>query len=116
MRYDFTDWGSSRPFFDVGTILTPFEKVSYSRNYSYTTEFGGPGSQTAAMQGSTNASDYGVYARAGWITRLSPRDEVAGSVEVWQLWQTVNGYNESPGALNGFDGASIPFDAPGDPL
>ena len=23
LRYDFTDWGSSRPFFDIGTILTP---------------------------------------------------------------------------------------------
>src|ERR1700727_1505206 len=34
LRYDFTDWGSSRPFFDVGTILTPFEKVSYGRSYT----------------------------------------------------------------------------------
>jgi hypothetical protein len=33
LRYDFVDWGSSRPFFDVGTILSPFEKVRYSRNY-----------------------------------------------------------------------------------
>src|SRR5579859_8302072 len=58
LRYDFTDWGSSRPFFDVGTILTPFEKVSYGRNY--TTNLGG-----VALQGSTNASEYGVYGRAG---------------------------------------------------
>ena len=35
LRYDFTDWGSSRPFFDVGTILSPFEKVRYSRGYTY---------------------------------------------------------------------------------
>ena len=33
LRYDFTDWGSSRPFFDVGAILTPWEKVRYSRSY-----------------------------------------------------------------------------------
>src|ERR1700726_4807276 len=33
LRYDFTDWGSSRPFFDIGTILSPFEKVRYGRNY-----------------------------------------------------------------------------------
>ena len=33
LRYDFVDWGSSRPFFDVGTILSPFEKVRYSRSY-----------------------------------------------------------------------------------
>ncbi len=30
LRYDFVDWGSSRPFFDIGTILTPYEKVRYT--------------------------------------------------------------------------------------
>ena len=38
LRYDFVDWGSSRPFFDVGTILSPSEKVRYTR--SYTTSLG----------------------------------------------------------------------------
>ena len=33
LRYDFVDWGSSRPFFDIGTILTPYEKVRYTRSY-----------------------------------------------------------------------------------
>jgi hypothetical protein len=99
LRYDFTDWGSSRPFFDVGTILTPFEKVSYSRNY--TTNLGG-----VALQGSTNASEYGVYGRAGWISRLSPRDELAASVEIWQLWQRVNGYSDPTAAFDPFN-ASI---------
>ena len=109
LRYDFTDWGSSRPFFDVGAILTPFEKVSYSRAYNTVPGSGdNPGTgQSVAMLNSTNASDYGVYARAGWITRLSPRDEVAGSVEVWQLWQTVNGYNEPGGSID----SSNPFSA-----
>jgi hypothetical protein len=111
LRYDFTDWGASRPFFDVGAILTPFEKVSYSRGYSYTTDFTGTTPQTAALQSSTNASDYGVYARAGWITRLSPRDEIAGSIEIWQLWQTVSGYTEPPGPLNSFFVPSNPFGA-----
>ena len=104
LRYDFTDWGSSRPFFDVGAILTPFEKVTYSRSYG--TNLG-----TVSMLSSTNASDYGAYARAGWITRLSPRDEIAGSVEVWQLWQTVNGYLESQGTTNNFDAPTNPFNA-----
>src|ERR1700722_17367683 len=99
LRYDFTDWGSSRPFFDVGTILTPFEKVSYSR--SYTTNLG-----SVALQGSTNASEYGVYGRAGWISRLSPRDELAASVEIWQLWQRVNGYSDPTAAFHSFN-ASI---------
>ena len=38
LRYDFVDWGSSRPFFDIGTILSPFQKVRYAR--SYTTSLG----------------------------------------------------------------------------
>jgi hypothetical protein len=100
LRYDFTDWGSSRPFFDIGTILTPFEKVRYTR--SYATSLG-----AVSLDSSTNASDYGVYGRAGWISRLSPRDEIAASVEVWQLWQRVNGYTDPAVALNPFS-ASIP--------
>jgi hypothetical protein len=100
LRYDFTDWGSSRPFFDIGTILTPYEKVRYTR--SYATSLG-----AVSLDSSTNASDYGVYGRAGWISRLSPRDEVAASVEVWQLWQRVNGYSDPTAALNPFS-ASIP--------
>jgi hypothetical protein len=99
LRYDFTDWGSSRPFFDLGAILTPFEKVSYSRNYM--TSLGG-----VALQGSTNASEYGVYGRAGRITRLSPRDELAASIEIWQMWQRVNGYSDPTLAFDPFN-ASI---------
>ncbi|HET7886031.1 MAG TPA: hypothetical protein VFL62_07385 [Bradyrhizobium sp.] len=96
LRYDFTDWGSSRPFFDIGTILTPFEKVSYSRGY--TTNYG-----NVALQSSTNASEYGVYGRAGWISRMSPRDELAVSVEIWQLWQTVSGYSDPNAPFNPFN-------------
>ena len=85
LRYDFVDWGSSRPFFDIGTILSPFQKVRYSR--SYTTSLG-----AVSLDSSTNSYNYAVYGRAGWMSRLSPRDEVAASVEVWQLWQRVKGY------------------------
>ena len=99
LRYDFADWGSSRPFFDIGAILTPYEKVRYSR--SYMTSLG-----PVSLTSQTNSSNYGVYGRAGWISRISPRDEVAASVEVWQLWQRVNGYTEPTGPSNPFD-ASI---------
>ena len=98
LRYDFTDWGSSRPFFDIGAILTPFEKVRYRR--SYTTSLG-----TVTLDSQTDASNYGAYGRAGWISRLSPRDEVAASVEVWQLWQRVKGYSDPAAAFNPFDAA-----------
>src|SRR5258705_7138277 len=69
LRYDFVDWGSSRPFFDIGTILTPYEKVRYSR--SYTTSLG-----PVSLESSTNSANYAVYGRAGYMSRLSQRDEV----------------------------------------
>lgn len=96
LRYDFTDWGSSRPFFDVGTILTPWEKARYTR--SYNTSLG-----PVTVTDSTNASNYAVYGRAGWMSRVSPRDEVAASIEIWQLWQRVSGYSDSAVAFNPFD-------------
>jgi hypothetical protein len=96
LRYDFTDWGSSRPFFDVGTILTPYEKVRYRR--SYVTSLG-----AVTVDGNSTAENYGVYGRAGWISRLSQRDEVAAAVEVWQLWQRVKGYSDQSLAFNPFD-------------
>ena len=99
LRYDFTDWGSSRPFFDIGTILSPSEKVRYRR--SYVTNFG-----PVTVDGQTSSQNYGAYGRAGWINRISPRDEVAASVEVWQLWQRVAGYADPMVAFNPFN-ASI---------
>jgi hypothetical protein len=99
LRYDFVDWGSSRPFFDIGAILSPFEKVRYSRTYM--TSLG-----AVSLVSSTNSSDYGAYGRAGWISRLSPRDEVAASIEVWQLWQRVAGYTDPTVVFNPFN-ASI---------
>jgi hypothetical protein len=96
LRYDFTDWGSSRPFFDIGTVLSPFQRVRYSR--FYVTSLG-----PVALDSSTNSADYGVYGRAGWITRLSPRDEAAASIELWQLWQRVSGYSDPLVAFNPFN-------------
>jgi hypothetical protein len=95
LRYDFTNLGSSRPFFDIGTILTPYEKVRYTR--SYQTNLG-----AVTVDGRSTAENYAVYGRAGWIGRLSPRDEVAASVEVWRLWQRVKGYTDDVVALNPF--------------
>src|SRR3979411_2746438 len=96
LRYDFTDWGPSRPFFDIGTILSPSEKARYRR--SYVTNFG-----PVTVDGQTSSQNYGAYGRAGWINRISPRDEVAASVEVWQLWQRVKGYSDPTVAFNPFD-------------
>ncbi|MGJ4929948.1 hypothetical protein ACQR1I_28465 [Bradyrhizobium sp. HKCCYLS2038] len=98
LRYDATDWGSSRPFFDVGTILTPHERVRYGR--SYNTSLG-----TVTVDGTTTASNYAVYGRAGWISRMSPRDELAASVELWQLWQNVAAYRDPTVTFNPSDAA-----------
>jgi hypothetical protein len=70
-------------------ILSPFQKVRYAR--SYTTSLG-----AVSLESSTTSENYAVYGRAGWMSRLSPRDEVAASVEVWQLWQRVKGYMTRP--------------------
>jgi hypothetical protein len=96
LRYDFTDWGSSRPFFDIGTVLSPYQTVRYSR--SYVTSLG-----MVSLDSSTTSADYSVYGRAGWIDRISPRDELAASVELWQLWQRVAGYSDPLAAFNPFD-------------
>ena len=96
LRYDFVDWGSSRPFFDVGAILSPSEKARYSR--SYMTSLG-----PVSLESQTHSENYGAYGRAGWVSRISPRDEVAASVEVWQLWQRVKGYSDPTVAFNPFD-------------
>jgi hypothetical protein len=34
---------------------------------------------------------------------MTPRDEVAASVEFWQLWQRVSGYTDPTVAFNPFD-------------
>src|SRR3982074_2641132 len=99
LRYDFADWGSSRPFFDIGTILSPFQKVRYRR--SYMTSLG-----PVTLDSQTTSEDYGGSCPAGWISRFSPRDEIAASVEIWQLWQRVKGYTDPAVAFNPFD-ASI---------
>jgi hypothetical protein len=56
LRYDFVDWGSSRPFFDIGAILTPYEKVRYRR--SYTTSLG-----AVSLDSQTTSDNYGAYGR-----------------------------------------------------
>jgi hypothetical protein len=99
LRYDFTEWGKSRPFFDVGTVLSPDQHVSYYRSYISSI---GPTSITS----NTTASNYSVFERAGWIVRVTPRDEFAVAGELWQGWQRVRGYQEITTLANPFS-ASI---------
>jgi hypothetical protein len=102
LRYDFVDWGKSRPFFDVGGVISPSQRVSYQR--SYTSSLGAAQIASTATD-STRSSDYAVFERAGWVFRASPRDEIAVSGELWQGWQHVSGYQEAPDPTNPFNTA-----------
>ena len=57
LRYDFTEWGKSRPFFDVGTVLSPDQHVSYYRSYISSL---GP---TQVTSNTTGLELFGVRAR-----------------------------------------------------
>lgn len=99
LRYDFTELGSSRPFFDLGTVLSPAQRASYLR--SYTSSIG-----LSQISSTTHSADYSAFERAGWVFRTSPRDEFAVAVELWQGWQHFDGYQEATGPTNPF-GANI---------
>lgn len=95
LRYDFTEWGKSRPFFDIGAVLSPDQHVSYRR--SYISSLG-----LTTVSSDTTASNYSVFERAGWIVRVTPRDEFAVAGELWQGWQRVRGYQEIATLANPF--------------
>jgi hypothetical protein len=96
VRYDFTEWGSSRPFFDLGTVLSPAQRVSYPRDY--TSSIG-----ISQVRTTTHSADYSIFERVGWVFRTSPRDEFAVAAEVWQGWHQFDGYREPTGPTNPFD-------------
>ncbi len=93
LRYDLVDWGRSRPFFEVGLEVAPYESVSYSRAYP-------TGGATGVGQGSTIDRDASVYGRIGWLARLSPRDEAAVYADLSRSWQSASAYAEATSAAN----------------
>ena len=96
LRYDFTNWGSSRPFFDLGGVVSPGQRISYQRSY-----LSSIGVTTAT--GDTHGADYAVFERAGWVMRLSPIDEFAVVGELWQGWQRTGAYQELLTPANPFN-------------
>ena len=91
-RYDFTDLGASRPFVEVGGVLSPAQRVVSIRNYGF-------GAGLAAGRGTTSVTSSSVFGRLGWVWRLSPQDEVAAAVELSQGWQRFGGYAEGGAGL-----------------
>jgi hypothetical protein len=98
LRYDVVELGKSRPFFDIGGVLSPSQRVSYQRSYSSSIGL-------SQVPSDTRSSDYAVFERVGWVFRATPRDEIAVAGELWQGWQRVSGYQESADPANPFNAA-----------
>jgi hypothetical protein len=85
--YDPVNLGPSRPFFEFGGGITPYESVSTSRTYQ-----NGPltdvGNSTAVDR------DLSLFARAGWVSRLTPIDEAAVYGDLGRNWMQTGGYAE----------------------
>jgi len=91
--YDFWKWGPSRPFLEAGGALTPYEDVHYSRSYAN-------GLTTSVGTASAINRDLSLFARAGWVARLSPTDEAAIYGDLSRNWMQTGGYTEASSALN----------------
>ena len=98
--YDFVKWGSSRPFFEAGLGLTPYEQVNYSRTYPN-------GATTGYGYASATNRDASLFGRAGWVDRLTPIDEAAAYVDLGRSWMQTGGYSEQMTAFNPFP-ATVP--------
>ena len=93
--YDMTNLGRSRPFFEGGAAVTPYSDVSYNRSY---------------VDGTTISNGYGkavgrnaaVFARAGWVDRVTPIDEAAVYGDISRNWLQTGGYTETSSAGNPF--------------
>ena len=93
--YDFRKWGASRPFLEAGGALTPYEDVRYSRSYA-------DGLTTSVGNASAINRNLSLFARAGWVARLSPIDEVAAYGDLSRNWMQTGAYTEAAGAANPF--------------
>uniref|UniRef100_UPI0025CD842E autotransporter-associated beta strand repeat-containing protein n=1 Tax=uncultured Rhodoblastus sp. TaxID=543037 RepID=UPI0025CD842E len=94
LRYDKTEWGSSRPFAEIGVSASPWQQVTYSRTYD-------DGGLVRSGRGTSMANNFATFGKLGWIARFSPIDEAAVHIAVSRNWQIVRGYTES-GANNPF--------------
>ncbi len=96
LRYDPANMGTSRPYLEIGGSIAPNQHASYQRDYL-------TGSGTAIGMGETTSTDTSIYFRGGWVSRLTPRDELAGSVGIGRSWQSQSAYAEAQGDANPFN-------------
>jgi len=100
IQYDPVKFGKSRPYADAGVSYS-YQQISYTRSY----DNGSGGTSVGA--GNTHGNDVSASAQAGWVDRISPRNEAAAYFSYSRLWQIVAGYTEPASSDNPFN-AAIP--------
>ena len=99
LQYDPAGFGKSRPFAAAG-VSASLQNVRYQRSYA-------SDNGVANGAGSTRAYDVNAYVQAGWVDRVTPRDEAAASVSYSRTWQIVNAYTEGASDTNPLN-ATVP--------
>ncbi len=95
VRYDMVELGKYRPFFETGVAVSPYANVTFRR--SYVSNIG-----SGVGVGNTLSRSVAAFGRAGYIWRLSQRDEAALYTDLSRSWQSTGGYLESPNPGNPF--------------
>ncbi len=88
-RYDFADSGWARPYIDVGLVASPGQSFRITRNYFN-------GGVPATGIGKPDGNSLSAFAKAGWVFRVTGRDEISVFGEVWRSWQRMGSYVETP--------------------
>ena len=96
LRYDFVDWGPSRPFGEIGGYVAPLDELRFTRVYAN-------GAGLARGIGDTSGQSAAAFVRFGWLFRVSPINEFAVSGEVGRAAQRVRGYSEPLTQTNPFE-------------
>lgn len=87
IRYDMTELGAARPFFDVGGFVAPSQTTDFTRRYTF-------GNMDGGGSGRSSLTSSSVFARLGYDARLTPQDEAAAAVEFSRGWQRAGRYSE----------------------
>ena len=95
LRYDPSNWGTSRPFLEFGAAVSPYMPTTYTRYYNN-------GFIPAVGVGSGIDRGLAVFGRVGWVARLTPIDEGAVFADLVRGWQAQGGYTEVSTAANPF--------------
>ena len=88
LRYDPANWGPSRPFFEAGGSVAPYEPTNFTRTYAF-------GAGTQSSTGFAIERDAAIFGRVGWVGRLSPIEEYGVWADLSHSWQQSGPYGET---------------------